>query len=364
MKKILVFLSMIFVFSTFTIVTAENEIISADEFSQNQIAELTKEGFSESEILSISRQIKMNDLSELQIKNYISSKIKNKAEYKQSDYAPVNYPKTVYGDSITPYGVIPTRKKYNTITSQIQRSNINEITDVIDEDDNTGVYYIVESDAGYDEMTSYVSLPVLSNIHSDDRPYQMFGVNSATSTGSMWGDIGLVYFPGVGWKGFYNVYETIYDQNSPGGKIENHNENYGFSFTGSSNLYFHLMISDEYMIMDIINPVTWQTVCYISYSFRSACVPENMSTVKISKQVTMAQHLNGEQYLDIDSGSVMTGAAFWDTHLYLSTYYDYSFTSQYCGRAIRKGPSQDAYETITYTNIPWTQDNVTITFNQ
>ena len=64
---------MIFVFSTFTIVTAENEIISADELSQNQIAELTKEGFSESEILSISRQIKMNDLSELQIKNYISN---------------------------------------------------------------------------------------------------------------------------------------------------------------------------------------------------------------------------------------------------------------------------------------------------
>ena len=63
MKKILVFLSMIFVFSTFTIVTAENEIISADELSQNQIAELTKEGFSESEILSISRQIKMPDMT-------------------------------------------------------------------------------------------------------------------------------------------------------------------------------------------------------------------------------------------------------------------------------------------------------------
>jgi len=179
----------------------------------------------------------------------------------------------------------------------------------------------------------------------------MLGMSSTNGSNSMYGDIGLVYFPASGqWKGFYNVVEN-----------GNRYENYNFSFTGSSNIYFHLQMYTNKAVLIIRDAASWSEVGTVEYTFNTNCVPSNFSTTKLSKQITLAQHLSGSS-LDISSGTTMSNAQFSQSWLYTPST-NHSFSSTYCSEAYRQGPTAAAYNKVNPTYTAWTTDNVTISFN-
>lgn len=246
---------------------------------------------------------------------------------------------------------------------------IDEITDVVNAGDTTGVYYLVQTNAGYDQMTSFATLPTLSDVNAIDRPYHMFGVSSTNGNNYTWGDIGLVYFPdSQQWVGFYNFYEKNpnYDPTKPISTTnpkELQYENYEAVFNGNRNLYFRFKVTTSSAILDIIECSTWTVACSISYNFATNCVKSDFSTTKISKQITLSQVKLNSVPLNINTGTKMTGAQFSTTHLYLTGEYDYAFGVEYCDTAKRQGPTDNALSTVTYTNDPWVSDTVNISFN-
>lgn len=361
MKK---FLACIITFSMFLLwipntVIGNNENKIAENMSDLQIDSLKTAGISDKEISAMQKQIEVNNLSKEKIENYVASKIAATLQLLEEGYAPKNYLKNADGSIVTPWGIVPDLKKpkdLNTFDRETSSSNeaVYNVTDDVDATDQTGVYYLIESTEGYDQMTSYVTLPVIQNAASIDRPYHMFGLSSVNGSEDMWGDIGLVYYPDSStWKGFYNIKErneTI------------KNSNYNFNFSGGRNIYFHLTVTTSSAILDIINPSTWSVIRTIKYDFQTNCVPSNFSTVKISKQITLAQHTVGNT-LNIYTGTTMTGGQFSQTHLYLTNVYDYSFSPEYCSKAIRKGPTSQACNKISYSNTAWTSETVNISFN-
>jgi len=179
----------------------------------------------------------------------------------------------------------------------------------------------------------------------------MFTFRTSNLTTS-YGDLGLVYFPSLGaWKGFYNVIDngTRY-------------EKYDISFSGGSNLYFHVQFynSPDKVVLTIRDATTWSAVATIEYVFKSDCVKSTFSSTQIAKEVTLAQHNSGT--LDITTGTKMDNAKFSQTYLYTPSTY-YQFTSTYCENAYRQGPTATAYGKVQATYTAWTTDNVSISFN-
>lgn len=162
----------------------------------------------------------------------------------------------------------------------------------------------------------------------------------------------MVYFPSSGtWKGFYNVVEngTRY-------------ENYSLSFSGGSDLYFHIQFynAPDKAVITIRDASSWSAVATITYTFALDCVKSNFSTTQIAKEITLAQHNSGT--LNILTGTKMNNAKYTQTYLYTPNTY-YQFTSTYCAAAYRQGPTSAAYRKVTPTYTAWTSDNVTISFN-
>lgn len=110
-----------------------------------------------------------------------------------------------------------------------------------------------------------------------------------------------------------------------------------------------------------IGSASWSEVGTVEYTFNTNCVPSNFSTTKLSKQITLAQHLSGSS-LDISSGTTMSNAQFSQSWLYTPST-NHSFSSTYCSEAYRQGPTAAAYNKVNPTYTAWTTDNVTISFN-
>lgn len=338
---------------SFEIYARENNITNIPE---DELIKLRKFGVVEEEILSLSQQIEIYNPTKIQVENYIQSLLDDKDGLSVSQ-KPIDYKKTESGDSITLYGIIPYYdlvQKWNT-SSNLRA--VSTLSDVTNSSDQTGVYYSVRSTAGHNQMTSYATLPSLSSVDSNDRPYQMFTFRTSNNKDA-YGDIGLVYFPGTGWKGFYNVVED-------GDRYEN----YSINFYGGSNLYMHVQFHDaseknysvDTVILTIKDASTWSNAAKeIKYEFVTDCVDSTFSTTKIAKEVTLAQHNDGT--LDINSGTIMSNAQYSQTYLYTPSTY-YQFNSSYCSEAYRQGPTDSAYEKVHPTYIPWTIDEVDISFN-
>ena len=354
MKKLIAIITVLTILFNFAIY-ANN--VTSMKMTDEQMEVLTNAGFNDEEISSMERQIEINNLSDEQISNYIYSTAERYRSLVENGYDPIDYPETISGDTITTMGIIPKHNISNNVSVQklISDDIVTDITDEVDPGDNTGVYYLVESNDGYDQMTSFVTLPTVRNVYSEDRPFVMFGVSSSNGSNSMYGDIGLVYFPALGtWKGFYNFVES--DSTS-------HRQNYEFEFNGGNNLYYHLTVSTSSVTLNVINANTWTSCAFIEYDFHTNCVSNNKSRVKIAKQITLAQHHGSNDSLNITTGTKMTAAKFSQTHLYLTNQYDYDFTSAYCSKAIRKGPTKAALKKVTYDKTAWTSDTVSISFN-
>ncbi len=320
--------------------------------SEENLDRLKKARISDEDILSLAQQIEAYNPTDMQIKNYIDSLVnsQNNKSILSIDKIPVTYERTNNGDTITPYGIVPyydLSKKWDTPII----SAVSTLSNVINSSDNTGVYYCIRSTAGHNQMTSYAQLPTLSTVHTNDRPYQMVTFKTSNSS-TAYGDIGLVYFPATSsWKGFYNVVE--------GGT---RNEDYTFSFSGGSDLYFHIQFynSPDKAVLTIRDATTWSAVATIEYTFNLDCVKSTFSTTQIAKEITLAQHNSGT--LNITTGTKMNNAKYSQTYLYTPSTY-YQFTSTYCADAYRQGPTAAAYGKVQPTYTAWTTDNVSISFN-
>nr|WP_312577102.1 hypothetical protein [Sedimentibacter sp.] len=334
-----------------------NEVASALDkadiskyISEENLNRLKKAGVLDEDILSLAQQIEVYNPTDVQINNYNENLINNRVGRNALSNMPINYEKTKYGDTITPYGIVPYRdlsEKWNPAVI----SAVSTLSNVINAADQSGVYYCVRSTAGHNQMTSFAQLPSLATVHANDRPYQMFTFSTNNSY-TAFGDIGLVYFPATSsWEGFYNVVEngTRY-------------ETYDISFSGGSDLYFHIQFYDDpdKAVLTIMDATSWLPVATISYPFTLDCVKSNFSTTQIAKEITLAQHNSGT--LNILTGTKMNNAKYTQTYLYTPSTY-YSFTSTYCAAAYRQGPTAAAYGKVASTYTAWTSDNVTISFN-
>lgn len=345
-----VFLYPVFAVEEIVLEIDSSKFVKISNISEENLNRLRAAGVDESDIFCLSRQIEVYKPTSIQVQNYIAELIRPEGEY-VSTQKPIKYKKTINGDTITPFGIIPhydLSQKWNVSSSRAQ-STLSNVTNF---NDQTGVYYCVRSINGYEQMTSYATLPNLSSVYSNDRPYQMFTFRTSNGNNVAYGDIGLVYFPGIGWKGFYNVNEngTPY-------------EDYSFGFTGNNNVYFHLRFYDDAedkAILIVRDATTWSKVAEIKYDFATNCVESNYSSTKIAKEVTLAQHNSGT--LDINTGTVMSGAQYSQTYLYTQST-QYQFTSSYCSEAYRQGPTASAYGKVQATYTPWTSESVTISFN-
>lgn len=328
-----------------------SEKSTVNKISVDQLNQMKEAGVTDDEMSSLRQQIEIYNPTKIQVENAVQSSINKKDSAEAS--APVNYEKTENGDSITPYGVVPYHDPSKVWeTTSIAPLAVSSLSNVVNANDQTGVYYVIMSTAGHKEMTSYLTLPTLSTVNSIDRPYHMLGFETSSGK-SAYGDIGLVYFPATGqWKGCFNVVEngTRY-------------ENYEFNFTGGNSLYFDLMFynAPDKAILTVRDATTWNAVATIPYTFTNDCVNSTFSTTKISKQVTLGQHIVGGT-LNIATKTKMTNAKYNDTYLYTPSTY-HQFTSTYCSAAFRKGPTTAAYQKVVSTQTPWTIDNVTISFN-
>jgi hypothetical protein len=321
-----------------------------NQISAEDLTKLRDEGIVDDDISSLRQQIEVYSLTKIQVENYISSLIENKTRESSAINAPIDYEKTENGDTITPYGVISHQNLAQKLDDTPELKAVSTLSNRVNSGDQSGVYYVINSTAGYNQLTSYVTLPTLATVYSNDRPYQFFGFYTSNGSASAYGDIGLVYFPATSqWKGFYNVVDggTRY-------------ENYNLSFTGGNSIYFHLQMYTNKAVLIIRNASTWAEVGRVEYTFHTTCVPSNFSTVKLSKQITLAQHNSGT--LSITTGTRMNNANYSESWLYTPNT-NYSFSSTYCSEAYRQGPTAAAYGKISASYTAWTTDTVTISFN-
>ncbi|WBW50243.1 hypothetical protein O6R05_01490 [Peptoniphilus equinus] len=322
------------------------------QVSEQQLEQMKNVGIPDEDISSLYQQIEVYHLTPLQIDNYVKGLIAN-ATNPTPKQRSKSYEHLPNGDTITPYGIIPYQdiaQKW-THSSDFSLRSVSGLEDRVNSADQSGVYYLVNSTAGHNQLTSYVTLPSLSNVNDIDRPYQFFGISSSNAGHSMYGDIGLVYFPSLGqWKAFYNIVED-----------GDRKQEYEINFTGGNNVYFHVQMYTDKVELIIRDKASWAEVGRVVYNFRTNCVPSNFSTTKFSKQINLAQTLNGSP-LNIHTGTIMVAAQYDQSWLYTPSA-NYAFTPQYCSEAYRQGPTTEAYTKVTANFSPWTSDTVNISFN-
>lgn len=362
MRKTKIFISLMTVlavtFSTFCYTYGVEKVPKEFELTKSQMTLLKQESIPTEEIDSLCRQIDAYHPTEEQVNNYIADLIAKKDDVAGVAAEPIEYERTPSGDIITEYGVIPNQdlaSKWKPTKTALK--SVSSLSNIADINDQSGVYYVVTSTSGHNEISAYATLPTLSNVASVDRPYQMLGMAASNGADSMYGDIGLVYFPDIKkWKGFYNVYESDLPPDERRGR-------YDINFSGSNSLYFHLAINTSKAVLTIRDASSWSQVCKIQYDFYTNCVPSNYSTVQLAKQITIAQaKAYTSDPLNYYTGTKMRNAKFSQTYLYTTTNMR-GFTPRYCYTAYRKGPTQAAYQKVTATFNAWTDETVTISFN-
>lgn len=331
-------------------VYASDQNMNFNQISKEQLMKLTNAGVAKEDISSLCQQIEVYKPKDTQVDNYIKGLIENKTSKSAAKQKEIKYEKTKNGDTKTPYGVIPYQDIALKWDGASSLKAVSGLSSRVNAGDQTGVYYVINSTGGHNQLTSYATLPNLSNVNSIDRPYQMMGMSSTNGSNSMYGDIGLVYFPeSRQWKGCYNVVEN-----------GSRSEKYNFSFNGKSNIYFHLQMYTNKAVLIIRDASSWAEVSRIEYTFKTKCVPSNFSTTKLSKQVTLAQHIQGGK-LNIATRTEMKNAQFSQSWLYTPSN-NHSFGPSYCSEAYRQGPTNAAYQKVNATYNAWSSDNVNIAF--
>jgi len=238
--------------------------------------------------------------------------------------------------------------------------------DVVDFNDQTGVFWLVKGRPGYDQSTAFVNLPHITTVPtSPDRPYFYFAVNNSTS--SVVGDYGIVYYPASGWHLFSNTLVWNADANKYNQTWWNSSTPLPSQYVGGSSLYLHVQITNtaatDSVTITLRDGNTFAVLFSRTVSFANNPFNASLSNVNIFRQITMAQDKPVHALLNTNTGTQMDSARFSNAFLYSPTGF-WSWGTGQTADAFRKAPTLRQLATVTvnaYTK--WSAENISIRFN-
>lgn len=230
---------------------------------------------------------------------------------------------------------------------------------IVNSSDQTGVYWAVESGTGYNEATAFVTLPSISNISSNDRPYVMFSANTYPS--SIAGDYGVVYYPSYGWT---PIRSAAY-WNGSGYSYLPPEE--GPHFSGINLIYLDVTAnaSANSVRIRVLNgsnfsDVLWDYTTSFNGYYNNA-ISSSYSNLNLYREVTLAQFNNGT--LNTNTGTNMNNASPYNSYIYSPSGYWQWGTSQ-TSNAYRQAPSSTQLNTVHVNSYSqWYTENISIDFN-
>lgn len=237
--------------------------------------------------------------------------------------------------------------------------------DVVDYSDQSGVFWLVKSETGYNQATAFVNLPYVTALStSPDRPYMFFAVNNSTS--SVIGDYGIVYYPNSGWHLFTYTLVWNSSQNKYDRTWWSSDTPLPSQYTGGSALYLQVQItntsSTDSVTITLKDGNTFSTLFSRTVDFINNPFNSSLSNVNIYRQITMAQVLAGST-LNTNTGTHMANARFSNAYIYSPSGY-WPWGINQTNDAYRKAPTLAQLATVTVNSYTkWNAENISIRFN-
>ncbi len=240
-----------------------------------------------------------------------------------------------------------------------------------DNGDQSGVYWIIQSEPGYYMATAFVTLPTITaSSDSPDRPYMMFAANMTNSY--ICGDYGIVYYPSSQqwylcrnaciWNFDTNKYDVLQ------WKQEAISTNYG----AGSSLYLQLQITNttttDRVTIYVKDGITFNTLATIYEDFENDPFNSTLSNIYLFREVTMAQWRDEEHKndpLNTATGTQANNSIFSLAYLYTPSNYYYPWGTSQTHNAYRLAPSTAQLSTISVNSYTqWDGESISIQFTQ
>jgi len=344
--------------------------------SKESVEYLTSKGVKKADIKkldvhsleSLIGQADAHDFTDDQICKYVKGLLKE--EKKDFSYSKESTEIDEHGNIVTANGTFPNLFKDRKIDSKESEGNINleapmsytsSVSTLLKPEDQTGTYWIVKSEYGYDEATAFAKLPTIQSMASSDRAYMFFAVNTYPS--SIIGDYGVVYHPSYGWMPFSNT--TAWNPSK--GAYDDTDWKTGNIISSSvTDIYLHVDVtntsSTDSVKLRVLNgndfsDVLWERTVYFSGNpISSSC-----SNLNLYREITMAQANNGT--LNTNTGSWFTNAIFSNSYIYKPGAY-YQWGTSQTDKAYKCGPTSSSLNTIHLNSYnKWYEENVSIRYN-
>ncbi len=232
----------------------------------------------------------------------------------------------------------------------------------VEANDQTGTYWLVKSEAGYDEATAFATLPTIRNMASSDRAYMFFAVN--TNPSSIVGDYGVVYKPGDGWRPFTNTGVWNPSKGDKGGYDVSW-DNGDLLGSTINRVYLHVEITNtssvDKVTLRVLNADNFSDVLWTkNVSFSGNPINSRLSNVNIYREITMAQNNSGT--LNSNTGSWFENAIFANAHLYNSGGY-YKWGTSQTDDAFIKAPTASKLGTVQVNSYDkWHGESVSMRY--
>lgn len=228
----------------------------------------------------------------------------------------------------------------------------------VDPNDQTGVYYSVQSNLGYSEATAKLTLPTINaNLSGVDYPY--FIISVMNSAGTVLGDYGLRYYNGV-WQKYafakwWDSSSGTYQWSMVYGKLS--------VVPAAVYLDVYANYTDQNVYLIVRNYSNWNIISKSSLEFPSGSFNSSFSDIYLVRSITMAQvHASGTP-LNSNTGSHFSNAAFSLGSIYSpSGYWSWGTSQTYS--AYRAAPTTRQLATVAVnSHSAWYAENVSIWFN-
>lgn len=322
---------------------------------------------------SLVNQINAYNFTDEQIQQYIKGLLSGLDE---NFSAKVSHMGLVRNDGIieTNYGAIPNRYAnktinnlesiaypYSDLDTLLPMAYSGDYRSVVDSTDRTGTYWLVKSETGYREVTAFATLPTISYIDSNDRPYMFFAAN--TNPSSIVGDYGVVYYPSINsWVPFAST-----------GVWNNSTKKYDMSWvqgnaipSSVTRIYLHLQATttstNDTIRLRVLNANDFSQVFWDkTITFNNNPIDSTYSNLNLYREITMAQINNGT--LNTNTGSWFKNAKFSNSYIYNPKGYWQWGTTQ-TNDAFIKAPTQNKLSTITVNSYSkWYEEDITMRYN-
>lgn len=361
--------------------TAETEFLLENEIPVYQIENIEKDS-----VKRIMRQAEAYDFSSEQIQALVSLELSEPDDAAgmegtlSEDGMYFTYPDGTMLPNL--HSHIKTELTNDNITdgSLSTMSLTGKYSDVINSEDQSGVYWAVKSEPTYTEATAFIELPevVIDKENDKDRPYMFLAANSFAQGNSLTfiGDYGVVYMSEHNaWVPFINASQW-YDPvgNTEGGYSVVENATYPEKAIPADvkKLYLHIRVtngtSQDTVTFTCLNGDDFSKVYMnsVSVQFDGNPVQPGATNLNLYHETTMAQlYASITNPLNSNTGTYFTNAKFSQAYLYndtTTTLWNTNVTSA----AYRQAPSEDQLDAVTvnsYAGTKWYADDVSIRFN-